>query len=299
MWRNLILGGLALVTCALPLAADDEGGWTWEAGLLGGNHDNFFFRGEGGPQPSSDLLTGYLTGEVEKDTGDGEVAFSFSGQAVSVLDIDQADYQAADLAVEYKRGRLKIHGGYDLMLNRVFSEEDDAAFFDAQGVNAWVRYSLTPRVWVRAGAELESWDFDPEEDDRDADVVKLNLTMRFALSDRVGLRLALLSEERDANGPRNNRTGEGWALAVEGQPSDEVTFFLRYRSRDREYDDAPPGDRNFQRDDTTEDINFNLRWRVSERWGVQFRDTYRSGDSTRPDRNFTGNQAEIGAFFRF
>ncbi len=78
-----------------------------------------------------------------------------------------------------------------------------------------------------------------------------------------------------------------------------MTFFLRYRSRDRQYEDAPPGDRNFQRDDTTEDINFNLRWRVSQRWGVQFRDTYRSGDSTRPDRNFTGNQAEIGAFYSF
>ena len=299
MWRSVFLGGIALVTGVLPLSAGDEGGWMWEVGLLGGEHDNFFYRGEGGPQPSSTLLTGYLAGEMEKDTGPGDLTVSFGGQVVSVLDIDQADYQAADLAVEYKRGRLKVHGGYDLMLNRVFSEDVDAAFFDAQGVDVWVRYSLTPRLWVRGGAELESWDFDPAENDRDADVLKLNLTLRFALSDRFGVRLALLSEERDANGPRNNRTGEGWALAVEGQPNDDVTFFLRYRNRDREYDDAPPGDRNFQRDDTTEDVNFNLRWRLGERWGVQLRDTYRSGDSTRPDRNFTGNQVEIGAFYRF
>ena len=299
MWRSFTLGGIALVACALPLAADDEGGWTWEAGLLGGNHDNFFFRGDNGAQPSSDLLTGYLAGEVTRDTGPAEWSFSIGGQAVSVADIDDADYQSLDAAVEYKRGRAKLHGGYNVMLNRLFSEEGDAAFFDAQSIDVWYRYSLGPRVWVRAGAEIESWDFDPAENDRDADVLKLDLTLRFAMSDRMGLRLSLLSEDRDANGPRNNRTGQGWALALEGQPRDDLTLFLRFRSRDREYEDAPPGDRNFQRDDTTEDVNFNLRWQAGERWGLQVRDTYRSGDSTRPDRNFTGNQAEIGVFFRF
>ncbi len=299
MWRSPVLWGAALVICVLPLSADDEGGWMWEAGLLGGNHDNFFFRGEGGVQPSSDLLSGYLAGEMEKDLGRGDLSFSVGGALVAVLDIDQADYQTFDAEVEYKRGRAKLHAGYGVMLNRLFSEDDDAAFFDAQSVDLWYRYSLSRRIWVRAGAEVESWDFDAEEDDRDADVLKLDVTVRVALSDRVGLRASLLSEERDANGPRNNRTGEGWALAIEGRPSDDTSLFLRFRSRDREYDDAPAGDRNFQRDDTTEDINFNFRWRVSERWGLQMRDTYRSGDSTRPDRNFTGNQAEIGAFFRF
>lgn len=299
MWRSLVVGWIALVTCGVPLAADDEGGWTWEAGLLGGNHDNFFFRGEVGPQPGSDLLSVYLAGEAEKDTGPGDLSFSVGGQAVSVLDIDQADYQMADAAVEYKRGRMKLHAGYGLMLNRLFSEEGEAAFFDAQSLDVWYRYSLGPRVWVRAGAEIESWDFDPAENDRDADVLKLDLTVRFALSDRVGLRASLLSEERDANGARNNRSGEGWALAIESSPSEDVSLFLRFRSRDRQYDDAPPGDRNFQRDDTTEDINFNLRWQISERWGLQLRDTYRQGDSTRPDRNFDGNQFEIGGFVRF
>lgn len=299
MRRSLVLGAIALVTCVLPLSADDEGGWMWEAGLLGGNHDNFFFRGAGGPQPSSDLLTVYVAGELERDTGPGELTFAAGGRAISVQDIDNADYQNFDAAVEYKRGRAKLHGGYSLMLNRLFSEEGDAAFFDAQSFEVWYRYSVSRRLWLRAGAEVESWDFDPAEDDRDADVLKLDLTARFALSERLGLRLSLLSEERDANGARNNRTGRGWAVALEGQPSDAVTFFLRYRSRDREYDDAPAGDRNFRRDDTTEDINFNIRWQIGERWGVQLLDTYRSGDSTRPDRNFTGNQAEVGAFFRF
>lgn len=299
MWRNLVLGGLSLALCALPVSADEEAGWMWEAGLLGGHHDNFFFRGAGGPQPSSDLLAGYLTGEIERDTGPGQLSFSVGGQAVSVPDIDQADYQMADLEVEYKRGRSKLHAGYGLILNRLFSEDEAAAFYDAQSLDVWFRYSLNRRIWLRVGAEVQSWNFDPEEDARDADVLKLDLTARFALSDRLGVRVSLLSEEREANGARNNRTGEGWALAVEGRPSDDLSLFLRFRSRDREYADAPVGDRNFQRDDTTEDINFNLRWQVSERWGLQVRDTYRSGDSTRPDRNFTGNEVQVGAFFRF
>ena len=112
-------------------------------------------------------------------------------------------------------GEFLPHAGYGLVLNRVFSEDDDTAFYDAQIVDVWYRYSLNRRVWVRLGAKLESWDFDAEEDDRDADVVKLDLSVRFALSARFGLRASLLSEDRDATGPRNNRTGEGWALALQ------------------------------------------------------------------------------------
>ena len=298
MRRILILGGIALVACVLPLGADDEGGWQWEAGLLGGYHDNFFYRGLG-PEPSSDLFSVHLNGEMEKDTGPADLTVAFGGSAVHVADIDDADYQSFDVAVGYKRGRSKLRGRAGMTLNRLYSEEGLPVFFDEQSLDLWYRYSFNPRFWLRARAELEQWDFDPAEDDRDADVVKLALTARYALSDRAGLRLSLLSEDRDANGPRNNRTGEGWALALEAQPTDDIDLFLRFRSRDREYEDAPPGDRNFQRSDTTEDINFNLRWRVTERWGAQLRNTYRSGDSTRIDRNFTGNQIEVGAFVRF
>ncbi len=300
MRRFLGIWGVVLaLACAVPVAADDEAGWLWEAGLLGGTHDNFFFRGDGSPQPTSDLLSVYLGGERERELERGDLTLILGGQAVFVTDIAQADYQGLDFAVEYKRGPTKFHAGYSLMLNRLFSEEEDAAFFDEQSVDLWVRQSLGERLWLRLGVELESWDFDPAENDRDADVTKLDLTARVALSERVGLRGSLLYEERDATGPRNNRSGEGWALALEAQPSEAVSVFLRFRSRDRKYEDAPPGDRNFNRDDTTEDINFNLRWQISERWGLQLRDTYRQGDSTRPDRNFDGNQFEIGGFVRF
>ena len=47
--------------------------------------------------------------------------------------------------------------------------EANAAFFDAQSFDVWYRYSVSQRLWLRLGAEVESWDFDPAEDDRDAD----------------------------------------------------------------------------------------------------------------------------------
>lgn len=295
-----ILGGILLVGWVLPASAGDEPvGWQWEAGLLAGDHDNFFFRGGGAGKPGSNLLTGYLAGELERDTGPGEVTFAIAGQAVSVLDIDNADYQALSAAVAYKRGRIKVQGELSTMLNRLYSEEGDAVFFDQQSADLWVRYSVGPRLWLRLGVELESADFDPAENDRDADSVKADLTARFALSERLGLRLSLLSEERDAIGARNSRSGEGWAIALEAQPRDDVDLFLRLRSRDRSYEDAPPGDRNFNREDTIEDATLNLRWRASRRWGLQLRDTHRSGDSTRADRNFTGNQVELGVFVGF
>lgn len=295
-----ILGGILLLFwCPPASAADEVTGWRWEAGLLAGDHDNFFFRGAGGAQPGSSLLTAYLAGELERDTGRGELTFDIGGQAVSVLDIDAADYQGVHAALTYKRGRIKVQGALDTMLNRLYSEEGDALFFDQQGVDLWVRYSVSRRLWLRAGVELESSDFDPAENDRDADSVKTELTARLALGERVGLRLSLLGEERDAIGARNSRSGDGWAIALEGRPRDDVDLFLRFRSRDRRYEEAPPGDRNFRRDDTVEDVNLNLRWRAGRRWGVQLRDTYRSGDSTRPDRNFSGNQVELGAFYSF
>jgi hypothetical protein len=152
---------------------------------------------------------------------------------------------------------------------------------------------------VRLRAEIQDWDFDPLENSRDSDVDKYAVTLRWAATDRVGLRVSYLDEDRDALGPENDRTGSGFAFALEGQPNDRVTWFLRLRSRDRDYENAPPGENNFDRSDTLDEINFNVRWLMGQRLGFMIRDNYRSGDSTRLDRNFTGNVIEAGIFFQF
>lgn len=297
-WIQSGLLMLAVLSLPSPAAAGDEP-WQGEVGVLYGNHDNFFFRGSGSPAPSSDLLTGYLRLEKTWDTGRGDWTLELGADAVTVSDVDSADYQAYQLGTEYKRGRAKAALGYSALVNRVFSESGEAIFFDQATIDFWWRYSLGERWWIRARYKSEDWDFDPLEDDRDADVGKLSLTARFAATERLGIRVSYLAEDRDAVGPANNRTGDGFELAFEGAPNERTTWFLRFRSRDRDYEDAAPDDRNFDRSDTTDEVNFNLRWRFARRLGLYLRDNYRSGDSTRVDRNYTGNVAEAGIFYSF
>ncbi len=302
--RTVLLPALvaALAPLVIPApsaAAADPATWSLEAALLAGHHDNFFFRGPGAAAPSSDLVSMAFVAEREQDLGRSDLTLLFEAQGVFVLDIDRADFQLALAGVEYKLGALKLHAAYEMQLNSLFAEEGEAVFFDGQSVDLWARYSLSRRLWVRGRVQLERWDFDPAENERDSDVTKLELTVRWALAERLALRGSLLYEDREADGARNNRTGEGWALAVEARPAERVDLFIRFRRRDREYEDALPGDNNFQRDDTIQDVDLNLRWLVTRRWGVQFRDSYREGESTRPDRNFDGNRAEAGVFVQF
>ncbi|MDH3404137.1 MAG: hypothetical protein OES32_16860 [Acidobacteriota bacterium] len=289
---GILLGALS--------AAGPSGGqeWSVEAGLLAGHHDNFFYRGEGSEAPTSDLLEASLALERVWDAGAADWTLAAAASAVQVLDIDGADYQTVVLEGQYKRGPWKASLGYGRVLNRLFSESGEAAFFDQSELDFWLRYSVGPRVWVRIRAQLEEQDFDPSENARDADIDSYAATVRVAATGRLGLRLSLLADDRSAVGPENNRTGSGVELAFEGSPSERLTWFLRLRSRDRDYEDAPPGDSNFGRSDSLDDLTFNVRWLFGERFGLALSDSYRSADSTRPDRNFTGNVVQVGVFYR-
>ncbi len=274
-------------------------GWSGEVGLLGGHHDNFFYRGGESNAPTSDIVDVYLQLEEVHDTSSGEWTFAVGANAVNVLDIADADYHAFDLQGQFKRGPWKASLGYGRVLNRLFSESGEATFFDQSEVDLWLRYSVNRRLWVRLRARVQEWDFDSAENDRDADVDRFAATVRFAMTDRLGIRFSYLTDDRAAVGPENNRTGDGLEVAFEGAPSDRVTWFLRLRSRDRDYEDAPPGDSNFGRADSVDDLNFNINWLFGERLGLVVRDIYRTADSTRPDRNFSGNRIDAGLFFRF
>ena len=280
-------------------AAAEDPYWTVELGLLPGHHNNFFFRGPETVAPSSDLLTAYVEAEHEREVGKGDLTLLFAGIFDFVRDIPDADYRTFSTGVEYKRGPTKFSFELERMINRLFSEQGDASFFDQDSFDFWVRRSFGRRVWLRARVQLEEQDFDPVDNDRDADVTKLYGTLRVGLSDTFALRGSLLFEERDARGPENSRTGTGWSLAVEAQPSPRTNLFIRFRERQRDYEDAPPGERNFGRMDTVTDVTLNLRLQVTDSWGVQLRDSYREGESTRPDRNFDGNSVSVGIFYVF
>lgn len=294
----VLIGCLALTPTAL-VAQDDDSEWAVEVSAQAGHHDNFFFRGDGAPAPSSNLLQLGLDGEWVKDYGAYEITWLGGASGTFVPDVDEADYQSLGGGAELKWRRWKFGAGYHKLLNRLFSESGQRVFFDADTVDGWARYSVTERLWLRAEVELDSWDFDASEDGRDSDTLGLGFTGRYAFTDRFAARLSWMTEERDAVDPDQDRDSDGYAIAFEGRPRNDVEVFFRWRQRDREYNDAPFGTSNFGRVDTVDDFVLNIRYYIDSAWGVSFSDEYRTADSTRIDRNYDGNQILAGVFYRF
>jgi hypothetical protein len=291
---------LSLLTLAIggPVVADDEKDWYLELEAMPGYHSNYFFRGDRAPAPDTNLFSLYALGEKEKKSGKGKFTFGWDVGQVWVLDIDNADYFDFNVGLEYQRGASKWQGEIFHRPNQVFEEEGAGVFYDLTGVELGLRQGLRPGLWIGFSWEYEQQDYDRVEDLRDANVNSFDLSLRYPLSERWGLRGTLVYESKDANAGRYSNNGAGAALALEGQPSDRVQLFMRYKFRQRNYDDAQPGDRNFEREDDVQDIIFNITWRFTQRWGVRLEDFYRTGSSTRPDRNYSGNRIYAGIVYR-
>lgn len=297
VWRALVL--LFLAPAALAAAKKDDDSSLLEVGLLFGRHDNYFFRGGDNPEQGSPLATGYLRGESQQRLASGKLELFGELSAAEASDIDNADYFAGTVGAKFKFGRSRITGEAFVRPSQVYFEEGDGVFFDQTGVEIGYRRDIKPGLWVGVQAELEQWRFDPEESERDADGHELSASLRVPLNPRLGIRATLIYEEKDSDAARFDVSGSGFAVALEAQPSDRVSIFARYKRREREYDGAAPDDRNFQRDDTVQDIVFNVRWEARETWGLRFEAFYRDGESTRPDRNYDGLRTLAGAFYRF
>lgn len=291
------------VLCALILipagsqAADPEP-WELEAGLLAGYHSNFFFRGNE-PAPEDNLLWAYFQGEKEVRAGKGKWAFEFGVDAFQNQDIGEADHVGLRLETGYKRGPTRATAELVHKPSQVFSEDGDGTFFDQSGVELEVRHSLRYGLWVGGSVEYEQWDFDAQQDGRDSDGIGVSLSLRYPIGERYGVRGTVLYEDRNADVARFDRSAPGFSIALEGQPSDRMQIFARYKLRDREYDGATAGDRNFGREDTIQDLVLNFRYRIGEKWGVRNDNFYRDGESTRVDRNYDGYRIYVGAFLEF
>lgn len=295
----ILVPSLLLVAFPGPVRADGDRPWTLELGAMFGHHNNFFFRGPGSPAPEETLFTVYAAGEKEKRVGRGKVTLLFDAGAIQTEDIAGADHYRLTLGGEYKRGATKLTGEYFSSPNRVYFEDAEGIFYDLSGVELGVRRGLKPGLWVGAEVEIERLSFDAAERGRDATARELAASIRFPLGARAGLRLTAMVESRDAELPQYDLTGTGAALALEAQPSDRVHLFARYKRRNREYQDAPAGTSNFQRDDTVDDIVVNLRWQVQERWGLRLETFHREGESNRIDRNYDGTLTSVGVFYLF
>lgn len=299
--KNMIRLALA-IACALSagsLLADEEEGWITALKAMPGYHSNYFFRGPGIPAPDTTLFSLYGTGEKERKTGSGKFTFLFDVGLVFVQDIDDADYYDINLGGEYKRKATKYSAEIFARPNQVFDEEGVGVLFDLTGVELGVRQTIGTGRWIGFKWELESWDFDQAEDERDATSNTFDLSVRFPLSEGYGLRGTVVWDSKEADNDRFSWEGPGVAVALEGQPSDRLQLFFRYKYREREYKDAPPDTSNFGREDEVQDIVFNISWLLTDSWGIRLEDFYRDGSSTRPDRNYDGNRIYAGVIYRF
>jgi hypothetical protein len=272
--RHLALGLVILIPGVASAGSDDKN-WEAEVGTVVSHRDNFFFRADdqGVPPPSATLTTIYANGEVELDAGKsrwtlgGEAAGSFTS------DIDNADYQTAGFQVEYN------------------------VFFDLTGLELGIRRDLKPGMWLGLEYGRDDWSFDPSESDRDATSDEISLAFRVPLSPRVGLRIFALTGQKDANAPDYDWDGYGYGLALEWNPSERISLFTRAKARERDYQNAPVDDNNFERSDTIVDGLLNLQIRIGKVWGLRLMGRHRNGESTRVDRNYDANEAGFALFF--
>lgn len=297
-------GGLGLLILWLASAgassANDDKDWFVELEAMPGYHDNYFFRGEGAARaPDTTLFSLYALGEKERKTDRGKFTFDFDVGYVFVQDINDADYYDINLGGKYKWKSSRISAEAFARPKQVFEEEGTPVFFDLTGLEVGYRHNLRPGLWVGFEYEYESQDFDRLADLRDADKNTFALSLRYPMSARYGLRGTLFYEAKDAESGEFSNQGPGAALALEGQPSDRVQLFLRYKYRERDFEDAPPDDRNFEREDELQDIVFNITWFFTPHWGWRLENFFRDGSSTRPDRNYDGNRIYTGLVYGF
>lgn len=303
-----------IVVIWAPLAAmGEEKSWSAEVRVFPGHNNNFFSRGEERTGVGTDLLTVYGEGEIEHEVGKGTVEAFLRAQPIFALDIDDADHQRFTLGTEYKRHRNRISGEVFTNPDRLalFEFQDRAVFYDIQGYEIGVRRILRPGVWVEVEYEAESWDYEEIEDQRDADKESVGATVRFPLARRLGVRASLFQDTKDATAPDLDWDGVGFSVRLDSRPYEELGLSFRYKRSDREYEDAPEDDRNFMREDTIEVFTVGVRWSLGnrwltrnrllagERWGLQVQDRYRTGDSTRRDRNFSSNLIQAGFYIEF
>lgn len=296
--RYLLLLLFLTSTRADSLKADDEPAWWVDFEAMPGYANNYFFRGEGARAPDTNLFSLYALGEREWKKAKGKVTVDFDVGLVWVLDIDNADYYDLNVGGAYKRGTRKYTAEFSARPNQVFEEEGAPVFFDLTALEVGIRQNFSPGMWLGFEYEYEFQDFDRLAELRDARVDTFALSYRYPVTPRYGLRGTVLYETKDADGPRFNNRGPGIALAVEGQPGERIQFFFRYKYREREFPDALPGDRNFDRTDKLGDLIFNITWRFGAHWGVRFESFLRDGSSTRVDRNYTGNRMYAGMVYR-
>lgn len=295
---------LALAPIMLPLAATADSpsrDWEAEVGTALKSYDNFFMTGDAATQRQRSALVSTVYAHGERAFKDGARRWDLEGgvEASFNYDISDADTQLFWVGAQtrFNATRAGIELSYEP--NRIYSEDGDGTFFDETALTLSVRHEYSPTLSGELEYERQRDEFGSDEPGKDADVDELSGTLRFVVHPQAAIRLFGMWAEKDARDGARSWSATGFGTALEWSPAERWSVFARARLRDREYDDALPGDSNFQRDDTIFDALVNARFQAGRDWGVGGQLEYRDAESTRLDRNYDALTVSLNAYKQF
>ncbi len=288
----------------MPAAADAQSGsqdWEAEVGTGLGYHDNFFMTGDKSTQKQQSALVAsvYATGERVLKHGDRRWDLSGGAEAYFNNDISGANSQSFWGGAETRFDRARAGVGLTYEPNKIYSEEGNGVFQDEASLSLFGRYEISPTMSASLEYRRKRQDFDTVERGRDADIDELTGMFRLVLTDETAMRAFAIWSEKDARDDSSSWSAIGVGLALEWSPADQWRVFSRVRVRDREYEDAPLGTSNYDRDDTIIDGLINARVIMGTNWGLDGQLEYRDADSSRDDRNYDAMAIYLNAFKTF
>lgn len=295
---------LALAPVVLPLAVSADSGsrdWEAEVGTALKSYDNFFMTGDEATQRQESALVSTVYAQGERTFKDGPRRWDLEGgvEASFNYDISDADTQRYWIGAQTRFNATRAGIGFSYEPNRIYSEDGDGTFFDKSALTLSVRQEVTPTLTGQLEYKHQSDDFDRDARSRDADIDELSGMVRFVVHPQVAIRLLAMWADKEARDEARSWSGTGFGTALEWSPAERWSVFARARLRNREYDDALPGDSNFKRDDDIFDALVNVRFQAGRDWGVGGELEYRDAESTRIDRNYDAVVVSLSVFKQF
>lgn len=302
--KRLTATVLALVPILLPSAATADSpsrDWEAEVGTALKSYDNFFMTGDASTQPQRSALVSTVYAHGERAFKDGARRWDLEGGVEASFNYDISD---ANTQLFWIGGQTRFNAtraGIELSHepNRIYSEDGDGTFFDKTALTLSVRHEYSPTLSGELEYERQRDEFGSDEPGKDADVNELSGTLRFVVHPQAAIRLFAMWAEKDARDGARSWSATGFGSALEWSPAERWSVFARARLRDREYDDALPGDSNFERDDTIFDALVNARFQAGKDWGVGGQLEYRDAESSRLDRNYDAVTVSLSAYKQF
>ena len=295
---------LALAMLILPVAATADSAsrdWEAEVGTALKSYDNFFMTGDASTQRQRSALVSTVYAQGKRAFKDGPRRWDLEGgvEASFNHDISDADTRLFWVGAQTRFNATRAGLEISHEPNRIFSEDGDGAFFDETALTLSARHEFNPTLSGMLEYERQRDEFGSDEPGKDADVNELSVTVRFVVHPQAAIRLLAMWADKDARDGARSWSATGFGTALEWRPAERWSVFARVRLRDREYDDALPGDSNFERDDTIFDALVNARFQAGKDWGFGGQLEYRDAESTRLDRNYDAVSVSVSAFKQF